>query len=623
MRGPASFPQVFVVRAVVSSVLGGAFRRGCLLVVALASVLALAVPALAAASGAAPAAGKPHLRKPALGAPGSTTKPRWACPEGACDAIVVPTQSIKVALGGGERRGLDPQELQSAYDIPSTLSSPQTVAVVDAYGYPDAESDLAKYRERYGLPACTKASGCFKKVNEKGEEANYPEEESGWDVEAALDEDMVSAACPQCHILLVEGTTQEPADLGASVNTAAELGATEISNSYGYPQDYEYWCGTTGCTQYNKDYKHSGVLIFASAGDSGYDDVYEGLGATNFPAASPNVVAVGGTALFKDAGDPRGWFEEVWNEPYVGIGTGGGCTELESKPAWQTDTGCSHRTDNDVAAVAAVVTPVSVRIDGTWDLVGGTSVASPLVAGIEAHESSAERALGAHAFYKDPGSLFDVTEGFNWNADNESGISECAPNEYLCNAEVGYDGPTGLGTPDGVPVEPPVVKKVAPHEGPAAGSTMVTITGTGFTGATEVEFGSAAAKNVTVVSATSITAESPAGSGTVNVTVTTPAGKSATSSADEFSYVAAPTVTKVEPHEGPTGGSTKVTITGVNLTGAKKVKFGSAEAKSFMVASATSITAESPAGAAGTVNVTVTTVGGKSATSSADDFTYE
>jgi hypothetical protein len=98
---------------------------------------------------------------------------------------------------------------------------------------------------------------------------------------------------------------------------------------------------------------------------------------------------------------------------------------------------------------------VSIRIDGAWSLVGGTSVSAPLVAGIEAHASAAERALGAKAFYEHPSSLFDVTEGFDWNALDESGVSECAPNEYLCNAQAGYDGPTGLGTPDGVPpVEP-------------------------------------------------------------------------------------------------------------------------------------------------------------------------
>jgi subtilase family serine protease len=617
MRGPTSFPQVF--------------RRSRLLVLAFACLLALTAPSFAAASPTAPASlgavpGKLHLRKPALGVlPGATARPRFACPEGACDAIVVPQSALplKADLGSGERRGLDPQDLQSAYRIPSTLPAAQTVAIVDAYGYPNAESDLAAYRERYGLPACTKASGCFKKVNEKGESKNYPAEEPEWDVEAALDEDMVSAACPQCHILLVEGTTEEPADLGASVNEAVKLGANEVSNSYGYPQDYEPWCGTTDCTQYNSDYVHSGVVITASAGDSGYDDVYEGFYATDFPAASPNVTAVGGTALFKVASAPRGWFEEVWNEPAISAGTGGGCTLSETKPTWQTDKGCATRTDNDVAAVAAVISPVSIRIDGIWDLVGGTSVSSPLVAGIEAHAISTERSLGAHAFYKDPGSLFDVTEGFSWDSYNESGTSECAAAEYLCNAEVGYDGPTGMGTPNGVPVPPPTVTKVEPHEGPTTGATTVTITGTNFTGASEVKFGPTAAKSFKVVSATSITAESPAHSaGTVNVTVTTTGGKSATGSADDFTYVAPPTVTKVEPHEGPTTGSTKVTITGTNFTGAKEVKFGTVAAKSFTVATATSITAESPVGSVGTVNVTVTTAGGKSATSSADDFTY-
>ncbi|MGP8241047.1 MAG: IPT/TIG domain-containing protein, partial [Solirubrobacteraceae bacterium] len=172
-------------------------------------------------------------------------------------------------------------------------------------------------------------------------------------------------------------------------------------------------------------------------------------------------------------------------------------------------------------------------------------------------------------------------------------------------------------------VPAPAVTKVVPHEGPIGGSTKVTITGANLLGATAVKFGSAAAKSFTVVSGTSITAESPAGAaGTVNVVVTTVGGESALSGADDFTYVAAPTVTKVEPAEGPAAGGTKVTITGTHFTGAKEVKFGSVAAKSLTVVSGTSITAESPAGAAGTVNVTVTTVGGKSAVSSADDFTY-
>ncbi|HTZ65787.1 MAG TPA: IPT/TIG domain-containing protein [Solirubrobacteraceae bacterium] len=484
-------------------------------------------------------AGRMHLRKPALAAPSPATTPRWACPEGACQAIVI-GQRIKVAQGSGEQRGLDPQDLQSAYNIPATLEEPQTIALVDAYGYPDAESDLAKYRERYGLPPCTKKNGCFEKVNESGEPRHYPAEEEGWDLEAALDEDMASAACPQCHILLVEGNGELPAELGESVNTAVKLGATEISNSYAYPEKLKEYCGKKGCSQYNPDYEHPGVLITAASGDSGYADAYFELGysTVNFPATSPDVIAVGGTALFKEEEVPRKWFEEVWNEPFLAAGTGSGCSKHEPKPAWQTDAGCSKRTDNDVAAVAAAVSPVSVRIDGFWELVAGTSVASPLVAGIEAHASAHERALGARAFYEDPGSLFDVTQGFDWDPLDESGTSECAPNEYLCNAEVGYDGPTGLGTPDGVPVEtvkPPTVTKVTPDHGRAAGGRKVKIEGTNLEGAEEVKFGTATA-GFSVRSAKLITTEAPAGSGTVDVTVTTPDGTSAITTADQFTY---------------------------------------------------------------------------------------
>lgn len=539
--------------------------RSALLALAFVSALALGLPGLVSARAAAPRAKSAALatgtslthrrrliHKPALKDSGSTTGAHWACPEGACEAIVLPAPvkvaggyalpgSSRILQGSGERRGLDPQDLQSAYKIPTTVSSPQTIALIDAYGYPDAESDLATYRERYGLPPCTTANGCFKKVNQTGTEGDYPPEEAEWDVEAALDEDMASAACPQCQILLVEGKGELPKELGAAVNTAAKLGATEISNSYAYPELDKALCGKTDCSQYNKDYEHAGVLITAASGDSGYDDVYFGLGyaTSNFPAASPSVVAVGGTALYKVAGVPRGWVEEVWGEPFFSIGTGSGCT-TEPKPAWQTDAGCAGRTDNDVAAVAAVISPVSIRYDGTWTLVGGTSVASPLVAGIEAHASASVRSLGAQAFYEEPGSLFDVTEGFNWDSFDESGASECAPQEYLCNAEVGYDGPTGLGTPDGVPSigEPPTITKIKPHAGPVTGATKVTITGTNLTGVKEVEFGSLTAKNVVPVSATSITAESPAASapGSVEVSVTTGGGKSAPTSADRFTY---------------------------------------------------------------------------------------
>ncbi len=388
----------------------------------------------------------------------SKTRPYTPCPPGRGVAecnIVVDPPAVRTSLGyrlpgggplvegGGELGGYDPKDLQSAYSIPTSGGSGETVAVVEAWGYKEAESDLAKYREKYGLAACTKANGCFKKVNEKGEEKNYPKEgealEKTWSLETALDMDMVSAACPSCDILVVEATTEEPKDTAAAAEEAATLKATEISNSYGYPENNEALCpGKKGCAEYLSDYKHAGIPVTVSAGDSGYDD---GSGAPSWPATSPNVIAVGGTNLNK-AKNARGWTEKVW------AGSGSGCSLYEAKPAWQIDTGCSKRTDNDVSAVASLETPVSVYntpYAGGWVNVGGTSVSAPLVAGIEAHADSTTKTAAAEAFYKHPGMLFDVTTGTN---------GTCTPpaeDAYLCTGEEGYDAPTGWGTPDGVP----------------------------------------------------------------------------------------------------------------------------------------------------------------------------
>jgi IPT/TIG domain len=165
----------------------------------------------------------------------------------------------------------------------------------------------------------------------------------------------------------------------------------------------------------------------------------------------------------------------------------------------------------------------------------------------------------------------------------------------------------------------PAVTNVEPHIGPAAGGTSVTVTGTTFTSESVVKFGSTTAASVTVNSETSITAISPAGTGTVDVTVTTASGTSTTSEADRFTY--GPTVTKVEPNHGSPGGGSTVTITGTGFSGASAVRFGSSNAKSFTVNSATSITAVSPKGK-GTVDVTVTTPAGTSPTGAADQFRY-
>ena len=314
--------------------------------------------------------------------------------------------------------GLTPANLQSAYKLP-TGGAGKTVAIVDAYDDPNAESDLATYRSNFGLPACTTANGCFKKVNQTGG-TSYPTGDTGWSEEISLDIDMVSAVCPSCHILLVEATSASYVNLGTAVNEAVKLGATAVSNSYGGGES------SAETTSYDAYYNHPGVAITVSSGDSGY--------GVEYPAASRYVTAVGGTHLVTSS-TTRGWTETAWS------GAGSGCSAYEAKPTWQTDTSCSRRTVADVSAVADPATGVAVYdtygVSG-WLVFGGTSVASPIVASVYALSGNVS-GVPASLAYSHTSSLFDVTSGSNGSC---SGT-------YLCTAKAGYDGPTGLGTPNG------------------------------------------------------------------------------------------------------------------------------------------------------------------------------
>jgi subtilase family serine protease len=320
--------------------------------------------------------------------------------------------------------GYTPCDLQSAYNVVnSTGGVGQTVAIVDAFNDPNAESDLAVYRSQFGLPACTTANGCFKKVNQNGVQGSYPRNNVGWSEEISLDLDMVSAICPNCHILLVEATSNSNANLAAAVDTAVHLGATEVSNSYG---------GSESSTETSADthYNHPGVAITASSGDSGF--------IVEYPAASPFVTAVGGTHLVR-ASNSRGWTETAWS------GAGSGCSAFEAQPSWQNipniTAHCSRRAVADVSAVADPNTGVDVydsyRESG-WLVFGGTSVASPIIASVYALAGNASTVNYGSFPYSHTSSLNDVTSGSTSNCGND-----------LCTAGPGWDGPTGLGTPNG------------------------------------------------------------------------------------------------------------------------------------------------------------------------------
>jgi Ricin-type beta-trefoil lectin domain len=417
---------------------------------AILAPLATVAPAASAAT-AAPALGAAQAAvvTPSVATAGTRGGYRRACPlvirpgRMACMVLIrtdVAQQSQQAVLGRASAvalspaaapagDGYGPASLQSAYKLPSsTAGNGETVAIIDAYDDPDAASDLATYRSDWGLPAC--GSGCFEKVGQSGSATSLPPASgsTGWATEESLDIDMVSAICPNCHIILVEADSPATDDLGTAVNTAVSLGADFVSNSYGGAESSS---DTTTDTDY---YDHPGVVITASAGDGGY--------GVEYPAASRYVTAVGGTSLTTSS-NARGWTESVWGSTAGGEGSGSGCSADDPKPTWQTDSGCAGRTNNDVAAVADPNTGVAIYDTydaGGWLEVGGTSVSSPIIASVYALAGTpASGTYPSSYIYAHTASLFDVTSGAD---------GSCSP-AYLCTAEAGYDGPTGWGTPDG------------------------------------------------------------------------------------------------------------------------------------------------------------------------------
>jgi len=442
--------------------------------------------------------------------------------------------------GGGF--GLRPQDLHTAYALPNPASSTQTIALVDAYNDPTARQDLEAYDEEFGLTEC---AGCFAQVNQNGsaaantlpfpQSANELEEAehsanaatreeaqaaASWGLEISLDIEAARAICHSCHVLLVEASSPRFEDLEAAESTAAALGATEISDSWGGPE-CERLLKLRLCTADSPAFDDPEVVIAAAAGDDGYlswDAPSEGeRGFAEYPASSPHVVAVGGTRL-SPLGAGGAWTgESVWNGDGAG---GGGCSVEFAARAWQTSltgwstVGCNaKRAVADVAADADPYTGIAVRYANPlcqttyeqaagkltvlpgWCTIGGTSLASPLIAATFALAGGAHgAAYPARTLYENqaqaPASLHDVTSGSNGQCtapfDAATGLSGCSPlqeaadcsEQPICLAGLGYDGPTGVGTPRGIAAFQPFVaaKEEEPpseepgKEGEAAGS---------------------------------------------------------------------------------------------------------------------------------------------------------
>jgi len=332
-----------------------------------------------------------------------------------------------------------PAAFRGAYGVTGTTSTTRTVAIVDAYDDPTVLSDLNTYSSYYGIPTMsqcavsggTASSPCFQKVDENGG-TSYPPSDghgvNGWAGEISLDVDVVHAMCQNCNILLVEAASNFDSDLIVAADQRAYLmGANVISNSWG---GSEY----SGETAYDSYFHHPGVAFVFSSGDNGY--------GVQYPAASPNVTAVGGTKLLVNT-DYSYNSETVWYNSKTGKGPGSGCSVYESKPSFQHDAGCPHRTVADVSADADPSTGASVVYNGNYYQFGGTSLAAPLVASVYALAGGVGTTLGNSLPYA------NVSYGVNLR-DVTSGSNGSCGGSYLCTAKTGYDGPTGLGTPLGL-----------------------------------------------------------------------------------------------------------------------------------------------------------------------------
>ncbi|AHH98738.1 hypothetical protein KALB_5376 [Kutzneria albida DSM 43870] len=332
----------------------------------------------------------------------------------ACRQLLRTDLPTHLGLTAAAPYGYGPADLQAAYKAPIQQGAGTTVAVTIGADYPDAEADLAVYRKQYGLPPCTSADGCFRKVNKNLNPSPLPAPDGAWSSEAAMDIQLVSALCPRCRIVLAEADSSDSTVLLPMVARLAKQVTPFVSSSWGgteYPEQ----------VREGKVLDIPGAVLGFASGD--------GPASVLHPSSSPYTIAVGGTALVRDPSTARGWSEKAWNS------TGYGCSIYSAKPAFQNgvNTGCGKRATADVAAVADLYPGVAYYwgAGGGWRVSGGTSASTPIVVSLWALAGAPGKAdRPASYLYAHPGAFNDVTEG--------------------PGAHAGWDGPTGLGTPDGV-----------------------------------------------------------------------------------------------------------------------------------------------------------------------------
>ncbi|HTU82626.1 MAG TPA: hypothetical protein VMF61_10885 [Candidatus Acidoferrales bacterium] len=365
-----------------------------------------------------------------------------------CDALV--RTDLPAMQPDGTPYGYSAHDLQAAYKLPISRGKGHVVAIIDAYGYPHASSDLAVYRKQYHLPPCNLTNGCLRILDERGGHNLPPPNNLGWDYEQAIDLDMVSAACPNCKLILFQASSDQISDLYQANYTAAKLGVDVTSNSYS---------GVETAAQYNEFFP-AGHTYVGSAGDYGGGTLPSKYAGPQQPCDFSDFICAGGTHLVKST-NARGWNETVWNDQtYDQCGakytspcgaTGSGCSKLVAKPSWQHDSGCRMRTETDIGASASVRAPVAVfHTPGNWLAYGGTSVSAPLIAGMIGLAGNGKSTIVAERIWNSGGSasINNVVSGTNVYKPVTGPCSSAIG--YICIARKGYSGPTGWGSPSGV-----------------------------------------------------------------------------------------------------------------------------------------------------------------------------
>lgn len=396
------------------------------LALALACVLAVAGCNASSATRFTPSSG-------AVAPQGRPKIPQWiskglarpACPQvpGVPTCLVLIESKSGVNPAGGLWKPID---FQTAYHLPSkTNGAGQVVAVIMPFDNPNVASDLATYRNRFGL-----GKAKFYKYNQDGQQSNYPQGNKYWGIPIDLDVEMVSAVCPKCTIYLVEANSQYVSDLSSAIAEAVTLGAHIVNMSW-------LCYGSISCFN-PSTFDAPGVVYVAASGTLGYDD-------NGAPEDFANVVSVGGTVLFKHG---KSYSEKVWDGSGGGCSSNGGSTGIP-KPKWQKDPDCAYRTDADVSIAAWNAVEYDSYDFSGWFAAGGTGMSAPLIAGIFGLAENASKQKAGSAFWRMPESR--RAKVLNYISSGEDGVCE---GEYLCQAgtkQFGtYSGPAGWGTPNGV-----------------------------------------------------------------------------------------------------------------------------------------------------------------------------